>query len=123
LPKQPKQKRPIDEDEALELSAADHARVDLYDRVLMSILRGRRQDSDLTARQLGSEIGMSESMINKAEALKKPMSFARGLLWALKTNMEPAELFESFLSGLRQAEREQARVQAREQAVRRRRGS
>jgi len=70
-------------------------------RINVSLLRGRRQDADITQEQIGYALGLSRDVVYKMEALKTPINIPQSIVWARLTGLEPHEYFEELTWQLR----------------------
>jgi DNA-binding XRE family transcriptional regulator len=70
-------------------------------RAFASLLRTRRQDADITQAQMGYALGVSEDVVFKMEALKKPIPLEQGIVWVIVTGDDVAEFFEDLQYSLR----------------------
>nr|UXE45434.1 hypothetical protein Hi04_10k_c4921_00011 [uncultured bacterium] len=77
--------------------AAIQEELETINRALVSVLRGGRQDADITQAQIGHWLGISEDVVSNIEALKRPAFFAHAVVWARLSGMDCEEFFESFL--------------------------
>ena len=72
-------------------------------RILASVLRGARQDADLTQMQIAQAIGSTEDVVSNIEALRSPISWPNAILWARRCGMREAKLFRRYLYELSEA--------------------
>jgi len=70
-------------------------------RINISLLRGRRQDADITQKQIGFALGLSNDVVYKLEALKSPIAMQQAIVWARLTGLQPSEYFEELQWRLR----------------------
>ncbi len=97
-PPVPKTKKTATSEEpALAAIRAERERVA---RALVSVLRGARQDADLTQKQMALGLGYSEDVVSNIEALRTPISYQDAILWATTSNLDIAEFFERSLFAL-----------------------
>jgi hypothetical protein len=94
----PKTKKLLSQEPAIAVIGQERARLM---RVWVSVLRGARQDSDLTQIQIAQALGYTEDVISNIEALRTPISVADSILWAARCGLDEAELFERYLFALR----------------------
>ena len=75
---------------------------------IVQILRGARQDADLTQAQMAYGLGWTEDKYANVESQRTPVSWADAILCARLANMETAELFAEFLRRLSKPSRKRS---------------
>ena len=92
-------------DNSTKRDAAVRRERDWIHESVVSVIRGARQDRDISQEKLASKMGWSKSVIVNLENLRRDFGVADFILLAEMYGMDPEELFASVIFHLRQRQR------------------
>jgi len=84
----------------IDLTALRHEQ-DQVAQANISLLSSWRQDADITQAEMGEVLGVSEDVVYKIEALKRPLSLEGSIAWARRTGKDFHEYTEELCWKLR----------------------